>query len=193
MDKLLTRGNSKLDKSIFCWSITPVVSCLNCEQCRNSCYARKAYRQYPSVKKAWDRNLAMAEDGTFEQAIVNQLKTAKQCKVVRIHVSGDFFSSKYIAQWVNIIKQFPEIHFYSYTKVNFLFGEELKNISNLPNGNIILSIAEDGKMNYGNENRVNELKTQGYSVCPVTKNNKIICGKDCNICLTQEKVCFHIH
>lgn len=192
-ENLLVRGNSKLDKSILCWSLAPIVSCLNCAQCKDTCYARKAYRQYPNVKTAWDRNFSMAKDGSFVPAIVRQLQKARSCNVVRLHVSGDFFSKEYISNWETIIKQFPAVTFYTYTKVSHIFPEELARLSSLPNMNIVHSIAEDGRLNYGKEDRISELEKMGYVACPVTKTNKIVCGKDCKICLTESKVCFHIH
>lgn len=191
--KLLVKGNSKLDKTIFCFAITPVASCKNCSQCKKDCYALSPYRRWTNVRNAWDRNFEAAKDGSFVDLINGQLKRSHKCQAVRIHVAGDFFSNDYIKNWNEIVTSNPTIQFYSYSKVFKIFNQELVALGNQPNCNIINSITADGGVNFGNYTRVSELKKQGYSVCPVSKNNNLICGKHCKICLTENKVCFNIH
>lgn len=36
--------------------------------------------------------------------------------IVRIHVSGDFFSSEYFSAWIEVARRNPEVVFYAYTK-----------------------------------------------------------------------------
>ena len=188
----LTRGNEKLDNSIFGWSITPIKSCLNCASCKDTCYAIKSYNQYPNVKTAWDRNLELAKSGDFQVAVIGQLERARIVKSVRIHVAGAFISQKYIDQWVYVASKFPELNFYGYTKVMERF--DFSNLTYLDNVNIINSIATDGKKNYGDQDRIDELLALDYVLCPATvKGNKVTCGKDCHICITEEKVCFIEH
>ena len=189
----LTRGNKKLDKSVVGWSLPPIKSCLNCASCQKTCYAMKAYRLYPNCKKSWDRNLDIAITGAFKDLIIKQLSTIKKVSTVRIHVSGDFISQDYINNWCEIIKTYPNLQFYTYTKVMHLF--DFTALKSLLNMNLINSIADDGKINFGDENRVNELLAMGYKVCPATKtkHNDIKCGKNCTLCHTYNKVCFYIH
>jgi len=191
--KLLKKGNQKLDKSILCWSITPVASCLNCAQCMKRCYALFPYRMYPKTKLSWDNNFTLAKTGEFKQHIIDQLSSAKKCKAVRIHVAGDFFTAEYILQWCDIVQQFPALHFYGYSKHFKIFPDELAKINNFPNCNIINSITEDDDINFGDADRVAKLVSLGYPVCPATAGEDVSCGKDCFICLTSDKVCFHVH
>jgi len=196
MQKLMSKGNEKLDKTILGWSITPIKSCLNCSQCKGTCYAVKPYNRYPAVKLAWDRNFELAKSGEFMKNIIDQLERVNGAVVVRIHVSGDFFSQDYIDAWETIAKIFPDVKFYTYTKVMHMF--DFSSITSLDNVNIINSIAEDGKPNFGDNDRVNELVSMGYRVCPATvKGNDIICGgnhkNSCTLCQTYNKVCFHKH
>ncbi len=188
---LLTRGNSKLARYIFNWSLTPIKSCLNCEDCKSDCYAVKSYRFYPSVKLAWDRNLELARSGDFVGHIIDQLKRARTCKVVRIHVAGDFISQEYIDYWAVIVGTFPLLKFYAYTKVMDMF--DFTAINEYENFNLIDSICIDGGVNFGDNDRVNELKDLGYTVCPATAGYNISCGKGCNYCFTNNKVCFKVH
>ena len=192
---LLARGNRKLHKTVFSWSITPVKSCPNHMECAKYCYARFPYRFYKYTKIAWDRNFEFAKTGEFVDHIITQLKRAMNCKIVRIHVSGDFFNQKYVDNWTKITKMFPDIKFYGYTKTFHLF--DFTELTSLENVNIINSICFDGGINFGDKDRVKFLTDNGYIVCPVTvpenKNKKITCGKDCNICIYNDKVCFYKH
>lgn len=191
MEKLLKRGNSKIGKNTLCWSIAPVVSCLNCEQCKKHCYALFPYRFYPQTKKAWDNNFFLAKSGLFQKYIISQLEKTKVCEAVRIHVAGDFFSVEYIRQWHEIIKKFPAIQFYGYSKVFDILPVD--DLNALENCNIINSIAPDGGLNFGNKERVEYLQKQGFILCPATAGKQVNCGTTCKICLTKKQVCFNLH
>jgi hypothetical protein len=189
--KILSKGNKKIAKSILCFSLPPVVTCLNHAQCKRSCYARFPYAYYPYTKAAWDRNLELVNNGTFKDLVIAQLKTSKTCKFVRIHVSGDFFNQDYIDAWIEIAKTFPGITFYGYSKVFDIL--DLTGLIALDNVNIINSIAFDGGVNFGKVDRLNTLKENGYRSCPAIKNKNIHCGLNCFICMKIEKVCFLQH
>lgn len=191
MEKLLKRGNAKIGKNTLCWSITPVVSCLNCEQCKKHCYALFPYRFYPAVKTSWDKNYQLAISGDFQQHVIHQLEHVKKCDAVRIHVAGDFFTSDYVSQWYEIVKRFPALRFFGYSKVFDLV--DVEKLNGLKNCNIINSIVEDGGVNFGKTERVEYLKKQGYVLCPATAGKKVNCGTSCKICLTTKKVCFNLH
>tara|TARA_R110002020_G_scaffold200463_2_gene402760 strand:+ start:2772 stop:3320 length:549 start_codon:yes stop_codon:yes gene_type:complete len=45
--------------------------------------------------------------------VINRVSTGD---TMRIHVSGDFFNSRYFNAWVRVAIANPEIHFYAYTK-----------------------------------------------------------------------------
>jgi hypothetical protein len=40
----------------------------------------------------------------------------RKCKVVRVHVAGDFYSAEYVAKWTEVVKACPDIIFYAYTR-----------------------------------------------------------------------------
>ena len=188
---LLVKGNKKLDKSILCWSISPIKSCPNCQDCKKSCYANKSYRMWPNVKKCWDSNLEMAHDGSFKGKIIKELATAKNVTAVRIHVAGDFFSQMYLNDWKEIASLFPDINFYSYSKTFHLF--DFSELIALENVNVINSITDDNGINFGDEKRVTELLEQGYTICPTAYWKTVICGLDCKICHKESKVAFLVH
>jgi hypothetical protein len=192
---MLVNGNHKVDKSVLCWSITPVESCPNCSDCKDTCYALAPYTRWPNVRNAWDRNFNISKGGDFVDKISDQLERSKNVSVVRIHVSGDFYSQEYINKWFRIISAFPKIKFYTYTKTMELF--DFSWILNLKNVNIINSICPDGNKNYGNKERIDYLASVGYKICPATTetglDHSINCGRNCKLCFNTEKVAFFYH
>lgn len=190
--KVLQAGNKKLSRDILIFNLPPGKSCLNCKECYKTCYARKAYKQYPNVKISWNYNLELAKNDPEKlfNSIVNQLKSTKK-DIIRIHSSGDFFSQGYIDLWGKIIKSFPDKKFYVYTKVNKLL--DFSNIRKLNNFNLIKSFI-DGHLNYGSIDYCNKLvKNHGAFLCPATKGKGIRCGQDCNYCINNSRPVFIEH
>ena len=190
--KVLQAGNKKLSRDILIFNLPPGKSCLNCKECYKTCYARKAYKQYPNVKISWNYNLELAKNDPEKlfNSIVNQLKSTKK-NIIRIHSSGDFFSQDYIDLWEKIIKSFPDKRFYVYTKVNKLL--DFSNIRKLNNFNLIKSFI-DGYLNYGSIDYCNKLvKNHGAFLCPATKGKGIRCGQDCNYCINNSRPVFIEH
>lgn len=192
------RGNSKLHSSILVWNITPVETCLNCNDCKKDCYALRPYNRYPNVKKAWDRNYknSMYERKTLKQSIIDQINRSRTVTSIRIHGSGDFYSSDYALMWYDIARICNNVKFYGYSKVfeHNKIGKVLDVMNTLSNVNIINSVTDDGGINFGDVKRVDKLYRKGYIICPATmNNNKIICGEHCTACIDKPKVCFNKH
>lgn len=194
--KRVGKGNSKLDKSILIFDL--LAGKTVCGKTCKKCYAIKAQIQYSHTKlfRSINTELAFNHIGILKELICNQIKRSKTTKTIRIHSSGDFFSQAYIDMWKEIMQEFPDLKFYTYTKQ---FGTKLdfNEITKMPIFNLIDSMVKiDGKleMNYGNETHVEKLVELGYKVCPAVKSNwKGICGADCTLCMTTDKICFHIH
>ena len=188
---ILQPGNAKL-KNMLVYSHTPIKGCLDCSSCADTCYAVKSYKQYPNVRTAWDRNLDMIKNDieSFKVNITLQLlKTRKS--VVRIHASGDFISQDYVNAWYEIAKEFKDINFYTYTKSLDRF--DFTELNSLSNVNIIDSFI-DGKLNYGDDNHVQDLiDNHGAFLCPATVDKTVKCGEGCNYCVTENRVCFKQH
>jgi len=186
--KRLTNGNEKLHK-VLVFDLPAVLSCPNCKDCKSSCYALQAQKQYADCRVFRNTNfhLAIFEIKKLQTLIEQQLKRAK-INVVRIHSSGDFFSQEYIDMWTAIMKHFPNKKFYAYTKVEKLF--KFKKLSNF---NLITSFI-GGKLNYGSIEYCNELKSHYNAfICPCGIDKDIKCGIDCNYCVTNKNVCFLQH
>jgi|TARA_R110000822_G_scaffold179182_2_gene319029 hypothetical protein len=81
------------------------------------CYAASDEARSPQVRAArhWNFDLLKheTEDEMFRRL---QASLPKKAKIIRIHVSGDFFNQKYFNAWVRIANNNPHILFYAYTK-----------------------------------------------------------------------------
>jgi hypothetical protein len=113
-------GNMKVG-SIPNWSLTPGRTCSPeaCKTCmREGCYAMKAYRMYPAVRKAWDENTALAESNlpALEQFFMRYFDAVTAPRFFRIHVAGDFVSREYAETWARIAAAHPGTRFLAFTK-----------------------------------------------------------------------------
>ena len=212
---LLKRGNAKLAKGVFTWSMAPVYSCPSCRKygCGRinpetgkpdgTCYAIKAYKMYPTCKAAWDRNFTLAahHGEWLRNALIAQIK-ADNATMVRVHVAGEFFRSDYVAMWAAIASACPDVRFWTYTKsygVSAKLDSALDALKALPNFNIVDS-TPCGRKNYGSAEYLSELVDELLKVgkqsfiCPCAAGNDgAQCGTACTACATMENVLFLEH
>ena len=115
----ISRGNSKLGKHIANISLPPGSTCPRDAPCRSPgcCYAQKAWRQYPSVRRAWGENLAeyvMNPKGYFADIITWLWK--HKPRRFRWHVAGDIPNQEYLDNMVVIAKLNRITQFLCFTK-----------------------------------------------------------------------------
>lgn len=79
--------------------------------CKKHCYMNKYKLFRPSVIKSHNDNWNTVQS-PFAHLLI---PFCQQIKTFRIHVSGDFFSTQYIQEWIKIIKTCPQTKFYAYT------------------------------------------------------------------------------
>ncbi len=65
---------------------------------------------FETLLNAWKANDASSMADLLHEAL------PLDAGIVRIHVSGDFFSSEYFTAWVEVARRNPEVVFYAYTK-----------------------------------------------------------------------------
>lgn len=90
-DVILSHGNTKLG-NITNINLPPILSCAYGVPCSSSgCYAKKAYRQYPNVRNAWNWNfnLYKTDSNDYFASIIKQLKRKRHLDRFRWHSSGD--------------------------------------------------------------------------------------------------------
>ena len=184
--KLFANGNHKLDKTVGVFSLPPIKTCVNCSTCAKTCYANQAYKQYKNSRNAWDYNYKLSKDtDKFYSEVCKQIKRSNK-KIYRLHSSGDFYSEKYINVWNRIIKDNPQVKFYTYTK-----NKDALKLNKLDNCNVINSFI-NGYRNYGSEEYCQLLHDKfGAYICNLKDGEK--CMRDCKACLTHDKVAIVIH
>ena len=125
---LLTQ-NSKMKKTslknnakIFNFSIPAYktksgkVTCPFAAACVKYCYAQKGnYTRFPIVQELMEQKYEISKQNNFNSLMNSEIKK-KKATHIRIHDSGDFYSVKYLAKWIQIAEFNPSIIFYAYTK-----------------------------------------------------------------------------
>lgn len=66
-------------------------------------------------------------------------------KAFRIHWDGDFYSLEYAQAWANVVKRFPDIRFWVYTRAFTPTLNVIPALANIPNLTVYLSVDEDNK------------------------------------------------
>ncbi len=185
----LDRGNKKLSKGVFSFSLLPVVTC---EQHCPGCYDVKSLR-YKSVRLKRIVNTMLAVNPSHRERlfhdIFSQIKQATTCKYVRIHVGGDFFSAGYALKWCNLARGI-NIPVYTYTKTNHTHLLKKGGI------NVVKSRLDDGSFNFGTlEELLPKVKAVNGYICPATLRDVPdgFCGDSCRACMKKENVFFVKH
>lgn len=97
------------------------------------CYAASAER-FPSVRSLRWRNFELVKNG-FIPTI------PKDCRAIRIHMSGDFFNQKYFDMWLKLAEDNPGIEMWAYTKSLKYW---VNRINDIPK-NLVLTASFGGK------------------------------------------------
>lgn len=199
ISELLKEGNSKTGKKVYTWSMLAGNkgngTCVcNCE----GCYAQTGFYNMPSVKESLELNTSIVNNDLdfFYHAICAQLETIGKGEV-RIHASGDFNTKNadaYANTWKMITLLFPNILFWTYTKI-----ERFETLfDGIENANIVKSVINGIGYNFGHcdyiINTYKKLKAMNASVwicrCGIDKNQHC---ENCKHCATAQFVLFIEH
>lgn len=193
-------GNRKLAKNIAIFSLLELVTCLNCQDCSGTCYARKASRQYATayIHRLIYSYLACNDLALLKLFILQDLeKLPKYVNCIRIHEAGDFVSQSYVDMWQEIAASRPDITFYFYTKTGAIF--DYSGLLALNNISMVDSVLPCGRKNYGDPEYIADMAARypHAFICGYGQENAPRCGIDCKYCMTasHEKkiVLFHDH
>jgi hypothetical protein len=82
------------------------------------CFAAQAEAIYPSVRTSRWGNFELLKAVKTREGMAQLIAASlpKKAKIVRIHVSGDYFSEAYFLAWMDVARVRPDVRFYSYTK-----------------------------------------------------------------------------
>lgn len=135
------KGNAKLDKNktpIVTFSLPAGWTCPGAKDCKSRamvgdngkryikdgkdtefrCFAASQEVLYTNTYNARKHNLDILRAAKTKAKMAKLISDSlpKNAKIVRIHVSGDFFSQNYFDAWVSVAKDNPSVIFYAYTK-----------------------------------------------------------------------------
>lgn len=113
----VVRGNSKLGRSIWTFSLPPVSTCPTATRtCLRHCYAVWFYNRFVSLRLPYRNNQNATTKSDFSKRIIQIIRQIKHITAFRIHPSGEFYSSSYIRKWVQIVRELPHVRFFAYTR-----------------------------------------------------------------------------
>lgn len=143
MNELLKVGNSKTGHAVKTWSMSQATCPCHCK----GCYANYGCYKFAKVKKSLERNttIAMEHLEFLNRALRAQCETLKDGTEIRIHAVGDFFSYDYLMMWYGIARDFPNLVFWTYTKVK-PFEDAFNGLNN---ANIVKSVIPNFGFNFG--------------------------------------------
>lgn len=155
-------GNAKLEKGIYTFALPAGHTCPGAGECMAKADRitgkvkdgqNQRYRCFSAGQELYLKGTRKSRWDNFDK-VKNALKAGKdklvdliltsiprKATIVRIHVSGDFFSLAYFDAWLQVAKKCPQITFYAYTK-SLTFWEKRK--SDIPH-NLALTASLGGK------------------------------------------------
>lgn len=110
----LKRGNSKTGAAVRTWSMSTNTCLCHCK----GCYAEAGCYRFANVRAALDRHADIARRAGewLARCLRAQLETFPAGTEIRIHAAGDFFSGEYVEMWRELVRDFPALKFWTYTK-----------------------------------------------------------------------------
>lgn len=113
---LLVRGNTKLGRRIFSFSIPARQTCPGRSQlCEKLCYAERGHFLRPTNARRFARLLTLSRHKRFITRMTDEIQQ-RRAGIVRIHVAGDFYDAAYVRRWLAIARRCPEVRFLAYTR-----------------------------------------------------------------------------
>src|SRR5438105_591801 len=104
---LLAMGNGKLGQSIFHFDLPAVSTCPGRSAvCEQMCYARRGRFLFPQVQERLRWCFEQSRRADFATRMATEIRR-KGILLVRVHVSGDFYSAQYAAKWLAVMRQCP--------------------------------------------------------------------------------------
>lgn len=150
---IFTKGNQnaklrKLGEGVYTFSLPAGHSCPGADRCKAKvvekngkrvlldganqefrCFSASQEVRYSNVFKGRAFNFSLLK-GKTESQMVNLILTSlpKDAKIIRIHVSGDFFNQDYFDAWLSVARRRRDIKFYAYTKSINYWVNRIKSI-----------------------------------------------------------------
>jgi len=108
-----------------------------------TCYQATLESIFPGLYEAVHHNLNLLKAARTAKKMAELIHYSLPfpCRIVRIHVGGDYYNQAYLMAWIIVAKNNPNILFYSYTKSIKIW----KKLKHLIPANLILTASLGGK------------------------------------------------
>jgi hypothetical protein len=157
------KRNAKLGKDIATFSLPAGFTCPKAHECLSKsnretgkikdgkhtqfrCFSASAEALYPNVRKSRWNNFEQLKGKTVNDMVSLIDSSLPKHKIIRVHVSGDFFSQDYFAAWMKVARKNPDKLFYAYTKCLSTWVKYWL-VKDIPE-NFILTASYGGKEDY---------------------------------------------
>lgn len=108
--------NTKLGPGIYSWSIPARDTCPGKSTlCSSRCYAARGFFRMPGVSKSHVANEEFSRTDKFVGWMSDSLQS-RVCRVMRVHVAGDFYDEEYVRKWHAIAERNRRTLFFLYTR-----------------------------------------------------------------------------
>lgn len=101
-------------------------------ECEHVCYAERPVREMGSVAAMWLRNSISSKVPPIPD----------ECRILRLHISGDFDTVRYIDNWIERLNERPDVTCWAYTRSWRVAGllPALERLRALPNMQLLASM-----------------------------------------------------
>ena len=116
LTSLLRMGNGKLGEAIHHFDLPAVETCPGRSAlCSGICYAKRGHFMTKTIRRRLAWSLEQSSLPDFATRLVDEIRR-KGVLVLRLHVSGDFYSAEYANIWMKVMRSCPQVRFYFYTR-----------------------------------------------------------------------------
>lgn len=186
----ISDGNKKMG-SVTSISLTPVVSCHNCAECKKKCYARRMYGRYPLLRKQYDSNLETYKNNPIEY--FKQInKVMSNTDKFRFHVAGDIVDMQYMDMMVQSCRMNPKCQVICFTKAYGIVNSYISKTCPLPkNLHLIFSVWD--KTPYINPYNLPTAHVLYKDSHTTAKNPTHLCDGNCFKCFLNHSGCIGLN
>ena len=112
---LISRGNLKLGV-LPSFSLPPVKTCPGMTPfCEKYCFGCHGNYILENVHDTNEQRLDISRTSDFVPRMIVEIRHIMP-PALRLHVVGDFYSAEYANKWIEIVRRFPDVHFFGSTR-----------------------------------------------------------------------------
>ena len=182
----ISKTNRKMG-GIPSFSLPPVITCANCEQCSKKCYALKMARFHKSVGQAWENNLD-AYKSNPDAVKCAILKDAYLSNYFRFFVGGDIVDNNFLLLMVDVANSAKNCNFLAFTKKYKIVNDYINAGGVIPNNLKIIFSEWDKPIPNPHNLPKSKVIFRGE---PEPVNAKI-CGGNCFDCICKGVACWSL-